>query len=88
MPYIKREDRLKVDEQINELIESIVDEKSKAGLLNYSITRLIHGIYNLDNPSYEKINSAIGVLECAKQELYRKKAAPYEEEKILENGDV
>jgi len=85
MPYINRQERLKVDQQINKLIDKICFEQAgKAGLLNYTITRLMHGVYHLDNPSYEKINSAIGVLECAKQELYRKKAAPYEEEKIQE----
>jgi hypothetical protein len=30
----------------------------------------------------------IGILECCKLELYRKKAAPYENEKELENGSV
>jgi len=31
---------------------------------------------------------AIGALECAKLELYRRVAAPYEDTKIAENGDV
>jgi hypothetical protein len=30
----------------------------------------------------------IGMLECAKLELYRRSVANYEDEKILENGDV
>jgi len=30
----------------------------------------------------------VGVLECAKLELYRRIAAPYEDEKIVETGDV
>ena len=30
----------------------------------------------------------VGVLECAKLELYRRMAAPYEDEKIEDNGDV
>jgi hypothetical protein len=34
------------------------------------------------------VNEAIGVLECAKLELYRRVAAPYEDEKIAESGDV
>jgi hypothetical protein len=28
------------------------------------------------------------MLECAKQEFYRRNTAPYEDEKVLENGDV
>ena len=38
--------------------------------------------------NYADINSAIGVLECAKLELYRRQAAPYEDKKIEENGEV
>lgn len=30
----------------------------------------------------------VGALECAKLELYRRIAIPYEEQKIQENGDV
>jgi len=35
-----------------------------------------------------QINEVIGVLECAKLELYRRVAAPYEERKRIENGEV
>ena len=57
------------------------------GILNYIITKVC--IWWLgDNPNYEKYNAAIGVLECAKLELYRRKVSPYEDEKIKENGDV
>jgi hypothetical protein len=38
--------------------------------------------------SYKNINQAIGALECAKLELYRRVAAPYEDKKALINGDV
>jgi hypothetical protein len=37
---------------------------------------------------YANINEVIGALECCKLELYRAIAAPYEEEKIEENGQV
>jgi len=41
---------------------------------------------------YEKtfttMSQIIGVLESVKQEFYRRVVAPYEEEKIKENGDV
>ena len=37
---------------------------------------------------YARINELIGVLECAKLELYRRIAVPYEDTKIAENGDV
>jgi len=38
--------------------------------------------------NYKNINAAIGVLECCKQELYRKTAAPYEDIKINNNGGL
>lgn len=38
--------------------------------------------------SYADINEAIGALECAKLELYRRIAVPYENRKLAENGDV
>ena len=57
------------------------------GELNYQISSLIN-IYLKGGLSYADINEVIGVLECAKLELYRRVAAPYEDKKCLENGDV
>lgn len=59
-----------------------------AGDLNYAITKLI--THYLDNfgHRYEHFNAVIGVLECAKLEVYRRVVAPYEDEKKEENGDV
>ena len=37
---------------------------------------------------YADINELIGALECAKLEFYRRKAAPYEDKKAVENGDL
>jgi hypothetical protein len=37
---------------------------------------------------YAHLNEAVGVLECAKLELYRRIAAPYEDDKRSETGDV
>jgi hypothetical protein len=38
--------------------------------------------------NYSDYNEIIGVLECAKMEFYRRLAAPYEDSKIIVNGDV
>jgi len=57
------------------------------GELNYQITKLIDE-YVGHNLTYTKINDVVGVLECAKQEFYRRVAAPYEDEKQQANGDV
>jgi hypothetical protein len=69
-------------------IDAPLDKWNRSpGTLNYIITRLVHW-YLGDKPNYERYNAAIGVLECAKLELYRRKVSPYEDEKIKENGDV
>ena len=60
------------------------------GTLNYIITRLCD-FWCRDNSgeaNYERYNSVIGVLECVKQELYRRQVAPYEDKKCEQNGDV
>ncbi len=55
------------------------------GELNYIVTKILKEIYPL---RYFHINKAIGVLECIKLEYYRRVAAPYEDSKIKESGDV
>lgn len=79
MPYIKPDRRREI---------YCGSEPESSGELNYAITMLLneylrHRIFN-----YTSLNEAIGVLECAKLELYRRLAAPYEDRKIEENGDV
>lgn len=83
MPYIKQTDRNKFDDIIEQLYPTT------AGELNYIITSIIHQHIKLNGGvSYAKLNEMIGMLECAKLELYRRKAAPYEDLKMEENGDV
>jgi hypothetical protein len=80
MPYISPEARQRLDN--GELPAS-------PGELNYAITRLVD-VYLLRSGGvrYSQINEVIGALECAKLELYRRVAAPYEDRKIEEAGDV
>ena len=87
MPYIKKELRNKIDDKIDELknLISQCGKENRAGVLNYSISKLVSNLYGL---RYSEINEAMGMLECTKQEYYRRVAAPYEDEKIIENGDV
>jgi uncharacterized protein YjgD (DUF1641 family) len=87
MPYIKEELRKKLDYNIDTLIESIklCKKENRAGVLNYCVSRLLSKLYNL---RYSEINEAVGALECIKQEYYRRIASSYEDEKIIENGDV
>jgi hypothetical protein len=57
-----------------------------AGVLNYCITRICSSCSG--DISYQKIAIITGVLENVKQEFYRRIASPYEDKKIIENGDV
>lgn len=87
MPYIKPERREKYKEALEELIGILksLPVEEVDGELNYVVTKIIKEVYPL---RYFHLNKAIGVLECIKQEFYRRVAAPYEDEKMRESGDV
>ena len=87
MPYIKMEDRPKYEKPLRELIGILKSQpvESIDGELNYIITRILKESYPL---RYFNLNRAVGVLECCKLEFYRRVAAPYEDTKIEQNGDV
>jgi len=57
-----------------------------AGDINYCVSRLVSRI--MGDISYGKIAMITGVLENINQEFYRRMASPYENKKILENGDI
>ncbi len=61
-----------------------------AGELNYVISRLVwkYIAKRYGKVSYQAINDVVGVLACAQAEFYRRIAAPYEDRKILANGEV
>jgi hypothetical protein len=84
MPYIKQENRKIFEPSISKLSIDIETE----GDLNYIITKLLHLEILKQGLGYKTINSLVGVLECAKLELYRMIAAPYEDVKRKDNGDV
>lgn len=87
MPYIKPENRKKYEKTLQELINTLktLPPEEVDGELNYVMTKILKSIYPL---RYYHINKAIGVLECVKLEFYRRVAAPYEDLKIKDSGDV
>ena len=87
MPYIKQNQREEIDPILAELTKFLFNSSLNPGTLNYVISTIINSALGKEL-SYTKINSIIGMLECAKLELYRRVAVPYEGEKIKENGDV
>ena len=87
MPYIKPDNRNKYEKILEELVKilKILPPEEIDGELNYVVTKILKEIYPL---RYFHINKAVGVLECIKLEYYRRVAAPYEDSKIKESGDV
>lgn len=63
-------------------------EPDTAGELNYKLAGAIDDYLIQREPSYRALNEVVGVLECLKLEVYRRLAAPYEDKKCDENGDV
>ncbi len=59
-----------------------------AGELTYILTTICKNYLDARETKYHHFNTVIGALECCKLELYRRKIVPYENKKILENGDV
>jgi len=85
MPYITPERRQALAGQ-TAAGESVRTET--AGELNYALTNLCVNHIMEQGLSYAAINEVVGALECAKLELYRRMAVPYENAKLSENGDV
>lgn len=80
MPYIDTDARERLDGG---------GSPETPGELNYAITRLVDEyLMRRGGIRYAHLNEVVGVIECAKLELYRRLAAPYEDRKIEEAGDV
>lgn len=77
---------------VNEIIRNSLDNDEcrpcNPGELNYKITRTIQDYIDMQGLSYQTINDIVGALEGGKLEFYRRVAAPYEDKKIEQNGDV
>lgn len=80
MPYITQEARKALD--TGDVPAEV------AGELNYLITQLVYDYIKRNGKSYSVLNEVVGVLECAKLELYRRVIVPYENSKLSLNGDA
>ncbi len=84
MPYIKNDDRSGLIDND----EWLARNPQNGGELNFLISTII-GEYILDNGlCYAKISDVIGALEGAKAEFQRRIVGPYENLKLIENGDL
>jgi hypothetical protein len=81
MPYVKQVSRKYLSPKAEQIPQV-------AGELNFQITTLLQKYLDYHGESYATYNDIVGALECCKLELYRRMVAPYEDVKIIENGDV
>lgn len=84
MPYIKQEDRKEFEEDLNNISKNICSK----GDLTYCFYKLCCNFVNMRKLNYETLSTTTSCLEDAKLEFYRRKIAPYEDKKIIENGDI
>ncbi len=98
MPYIKYSKRDVLDPAINQVLDalhqladqtastSVAGTNNMEGNVNYVFTRILQNLY--PGRSYQEVNDAVGIMGCCTMEYYRRIAAPLEDEKAIENGDV
>lgn len=77
MPYIKMKERARAGHS-----------PETAGELNFQLTQVVQDFVHRNGLSYSTINDVVGALEGAKAEFQRRVVGPYEDTKILTNGDV
>jgi len=85
MPYISEQNRKElmwVDRALEDLNKS---RKMSAGELQYVIALAIK---HIGPENYQDMNDVMGALAGAQMEFYRRTVAPYEDTKIVLNGDV
>jgi hypothetical protein len=84
MPYIKNEEKIKFIKFINNLVSYI----NSKGDLNYVICELVGQYIAQTGVSYINMSEKIDAVHDAETELRRRLLDPYEDKKIMENGDV
>lgn len=82
MPYIKQEDRKKLDEIVQLMKQADIVANGDLNYLLYAYCK------RHVSPSYNNYKNFIGELYQCATEIERRILAPYEDEKIKENGDV
>lgn len=86
MPYINQKARNLYDEAIDNIFFVLQHREATdaAGDFTYIVYRLLQRF----SVKFWMRALGIGCLVCAILEIYRKEHAPYEDEKIQENGEV
>ncbi len=88
MPYIKQTQRRVLDKQPVEEVANHIALDSIAGEFNYVISTIASELVQTYGHSYKVMSAIRAAMNDASDEFYRRVMAPYEDEKITENGDV
>ena len=94
MPYIGKTIRPSFDEYIEKLVGEVISKSPNdtdvAGNLNYCITRLVLGVIlkKFGKIRYWMSPMIRGVLKDVGDEMYDRIFRRYEDQKIVENGDI
>lgn len=83
MPYIPIEDRVRLDWMIDNLAAELIAQ-GITGRINYVLFRLAKKLCK----RYKDYAAFEGDCQQSLKEIYRRLVAPYEDKKIIENGDV
>ena len=90
MPYIEQRYRDLIDNEIDELIEGLdrfnCEGTVPDGAINYVFTKILLEFFR--PTSYFNIERVIGLLECVKLTYMNREGHPYENMKMIQNGDV
>lgn len=87
MPYITQKDRRRYEPDLLKLKMKMKQTTAK-GDLTYLVYSLGLEFFKKRGLSYTNMSMAIGALTDAAEEIRRRHLNPYEDTKIIENGDV
>ncbi len=88
MPYVKKDQRAKYNQVINDAVKTLYATGDlDVGELNYVISSIVWQLFDR-NKRYKTANDLLGVLNAVNLEFYRRKVENYENEKMAENGDI
>ena len=90
MPYLSKEDKVKFDLKYKDALSYLaeMDIKELTGHINYMVFKTTKVWTEKNGKKYFVFASIVGTMICCVLEIYRRLVAPYEDKKILENGDV
>lgn len=87
MPYITKEEREQYDEKLDDLCFALDEYGYLPGHVTYVLYMIVARWFKRF-PCYDTIANIRGVLLGTIAEFDRRVAAPYEDKKIIKNGDV